>query len=101
LPLERPEHIIGVEVARRLEAIDTGMKLHAAAELEGDGLAASVTVQLSARPGSTNVERAANAVSLSNMGRAASKLVPVVFKAGVKFSGETFRAIDKRLGPRH
>ncbi len=48
----------------------------------------SATSQLSASPGSTCVLPRANCVSLSYTGRAASKLVPVVLSAGVKFSGE-------------
>ena len=39
-----------------------------------------------------------NSTSWSNTGRAASKLVPVVFRAGVKFSGEPSEQIDQRLG---
>ena len=40
LALERPDHVIGVEIAGRREAVDAGMELDALAQLEGDGLAA-------------------------------------------------------------
>jgi predicted RNA methylase len=54
--LEGPDHVIGVEVAGRREAVDAGMELDALAQLEGDGLAVfRDIVQDSASAGSTVV----------------------------------------------
>ena len=99
LPLEREQHVLGVEVAGRLEGL-VGLPLHAAAQVEGEALAVLRDV-----PAFGERRR--------DLGGARSELdQPVVDRLvgvergargvqhRVEVLGRAFRAIDQRLGLR-
>ena len=86
--LNGPDDVIGVEIARRREALDAGVELDALAQVEGDGQAIIGTVQDSARAGSTLVVPGSNFDQLVVDGTGGIE----AGAGGVDGRGEVFRA---------